>query len=249
MGTHWRESGYLDAVGSTRHADFERTKTLWFALLLTLTNGFIDAYTYFTRGGVFANVQTGNIILFAVDISEAKLAAAMAHVWSLLAFIIGIALASHIKSGRAERLVPRPLLWTMAVQAVALLIIGFVPLSVPNSLVTIPICFLAAVQIGLFRNIGELAYFPVATTGNLMRFVEAGYDGFVEKSAHSRRAFSIYGALITTFTSGAVIGALASRAWFAHAIWLPAGCLALTCLLIVLGGRRCGDVVTASEDG
>lgn len=233
-----RKSDYFDAVGSTRHEDFERTKTLWFALSLTLTNGFIDAYTYFTRGGVFANVQTGNIILFAVDISEAKLAAAMAHVWSLLAFIVGIVLASHIKSGRAERVVSRPLLWTMAIQAVALVTIGFVPLSVPNNLVTIPICFLAAVQIGLFRNIGDLAYFPVATTGNLMRFVEAGYDGFVEKSAHSRRAFYIYGAIIVSFASGAVIGAVVSRAWFAHAIWLPGGCLALICILIVLGGRR-----------
>jgi len=228
-------------VGHTRHADFERTKTLWFALSLTLTNGFIDAYTYFTRGGVFANVQTGNMILFAIDISEAKLAAAMAHVWSLLAFIIGIALASHMKSGRAERVVSRPLLWTMGVQVAALAAIGFVPLSVPNSLVTVPICFLAAVQIGLFRNIGDLAYFPVATTGNLMRFVEAGYDGFVEKSAHSRRAFCIYGAVIVAFVGGAVIGAIASRTWLAHAIWLPAGALACTCMLIMLGTRHPGE--------
>ena len=101
----------------------------------------------------------------------------------MLAFIAGVALASHIKSGRVERVVPHPLRWTMAVQAVALAIIGFVPASVPHSYVTVPICFLAAVQIGLFRNIGDLVYLPVATTGNLMRFVEAGYDGFVEKRA------------------------------------------------------------------
>ncbi len=69
----------------------------------------------------------------------------------------------------------------MAIQAVALAIIGFVPASVPHSYVTVPISFLAAMQIGLFRNIGELVYLPVATTGNLMRFVEAGYDGFVAK--------------------------------------------------------------------
>ena len=83
------------------------------------------------------------------------------------AFIAGVALASHIKSGRAERVVPRPLVWTMAIQAVALGIIGFVPASVPHSYVTVPISFLAAMQIGLFRNVGELVYLPVATTGNL----------------------------------------------------------------------------------
>ena len=32
-------------------------------IFLTLSGGFQDAYTYYTRGKVFANAQTGNIIL------------------------------------------------------------------------------------------------------------------------------------------------------------------------------------------
>jgi uncharacterized membrane protein YoaK (UPF0700 family) len=210
---------------------------LWFALLLTLANGFLDAYTYVARGGVFANVQTGNVIFFAIDASERKWAAALAHIWPLLAFIAGVSLASHIKSGRVERILPRPLRWTMAVQAVVLAIIGFVPASVPHSYVTVPISFLAAIQIGLFRNIGELVYLPVATTGNLMRFVEAGYDGFIEKQATSRRAFRIYGAVIVAFSSGAVIGAIASLAWGVQAIWLPAAFLAVTLTLFIVDQR------------
>ena len=66
-------------------------------------------------------------------------------------------LASQIKSGRIERLVPHSLRWTMGVQAVVLGIIGFVPASVDHAYVTVPISFLAAVQIGLFRNVGDLA--------------------------------------------------------------------------------------------
>jgi uncharacterized membrane protein YoaK (UPF0700 family) len=174
------------------------------------------------------------VIFFAIDSSERKWAAAMAHVWPLLAFIAGVSLASHIKSGRVERMVPHPLRWTMAVQAVALAIIGFVPASVPHSYVTVPISFLAAMQIGLFRSVGELVYLPVATTGNLMRFVEAGYDGLVEKKPASRRAFGVYGSLTLAFAVGALVGAVASRAWGVHAIWLPAGFLAITlCLFIV----------------
>jgi hypothetical protein len=63
--------------------DFDRARTLWFALLLTLTNGFMDAHTFYVRGGVFANVQTGNVIFFAIDVSERKVGAAMAHVWPI----------------------------------------------------------------------------------------------------------------------------------------------------------------------
>src|SRR5690242_16423850 len=218
-------------------ADTERARSLWFALLLTLANGFLDAHTYISRGGVFANVQTANVIFGAIDTSKREWAAALAHLWPLLAFIAGVGLASHIKSGRTERFVSRPLVWTMAVQALALAAIGFVPASVPHSYVTVPISFLAAMQIGLFRNIGELVYLPVATTGNLMRFVEAGYDGFVERNAESRRAFGVYGTLIVAFAAGALIGAFAGRAWGVHAIWLPVGFLAVTLCLFIIDER------------
>jgi uncharacterized membrane protein YoaK (UPF0700 family) len=217
--------------------DTERTRTLWFALLLTLTNGFMDGYTYYVRGGVFANVQTGNVILFAIDISERKLAAAMAHVWPILAFMVGIGVAAYIKSGRVERIVPHPLRWAMAVQVIVLGVIGFIPVTVAHSYVTVPIAFLAAVQMGLFRNIRDLAYLPVATTGNLMRFMESGYDGLVERSAASRRACGIYGTVILAFAGGALIGAFASRAWGAHAIWLAAGILAVTLVLFIVDER------------
>jgi uncharacterized membrane protein YoaK (UPF0700 family) len=219
-------------------ADTERVRSLWFALLLTLANGFLDAHTYLARGGVFANVQTANVIFFAIDGSERKWAAALAHLWPLLAFIAGVTLASHIKSGRIERIVPHPLRWTMAIQAVVLAIIGYVPASVPHSYVTVPISFLAAMQIGLFRNIGELVYLPVATTGNLMRFVEAGYDGYVAKKAEAQRPFRVYSSLTLAFACGAFIGAMASLAWGEHAVWLPAGFLAVTLVLFIIDERH-----------
>ena len=38
--------------------------------LLTVGGGFLDAYTYFTRGGVFSNAQTGNLVLLAIRLAE-----------------------------------------------------------------------------------------------------------------------------------------------------------------------------------
>jgi uncharacterized membrane protein YoaK (UPF0700 family) len=212
--------------------------TLRFALLLTLANGFLDSYTYLARGGVFANVQTGNVIFFALDLAQHKPVAAMAHVWPILAFIAGVSLASHLKSGRVDPILAHPLRWTMAIQALVLAVIGFVPGSVPHSYVTVPISFVAAMQIGLFRSIGDLVYLPVATTGNLMRLVEAGYDGFVEKRDRSRTAFWTYAALTAAFAGGAVIGAFITHAWGVRAIWLPAGFLAFTLGLFVIDERR-----------
>jgi len=183
---------------------------------------------------VFANVQTANVIFSAIHVSDRQFSAALAHTWPLLAFIAGMLLASHIKSGRVEQVVPHSLRWTIAIQSVVLAAIGFVPASVDHNFVTVPISFLAAVQIGLFRKIGDLAYLPVATTGNLMRFMESGYDSLVDKRAEARRPLVVYGTLIVAFASGALVGAYATGAWGVHAIWLPAGFLAITlCLFLV----------------
>ena len=35
-------------------------------VLLAIAGGFLDVYTYISRGGVFANAQTGNIVLLGI---------------------------------------------------------------------------------------------------------------------------------------------------------------------------------------
>lgn len=212
--------------------------TLRFAMLLTAANGFLDAYTFITRDGVFANVQTGNVILFAIDLSRGHWGNTLAHLWPILAFLLGVLLSAHIQSGRAEKLVSHPLRWTMGFQAVAFAIVGFAPTTVPNGFVTVPISFLAAMQFTLFRNIGDLTYIAVATTGNLMRFVEAAYSVLIDRDDASRLAFGVYGILIATFSGGAVIGAFATVLWGVRAVWFPAALLAVTLVLFIIDERE-----------
>ena len=64
-----------------------------------------------------------------------------------------------------------------------------------------------------------------------------GYDGLVGQQSASRRACGIYGTLILGFAGGALVGAFASRAWGAHAIWLAAGFLAITLVLFIVDER------------
>jgi len=214
------------------------TTTLRFAVMLTAANGFLDAYTYITRGGVFANVQTGNVILFAIELRNGHWGPVLAHLYPILAFLAGVLLSAHIKSGRVERYVAHPLRWTMGIQAVAFAVVGFVPATVPSGFVTVPISFLAAMQFTLFRSIGDLTYIAVATTGNLMRFVESAYSVLVDKEVTARPAFRVYGTLITTFSSGAVLGAFASLYWGIRAVWIPAAFLAITLVFFIADERE-----------
>jgi uncharacterized membrane protein YoaK (UPF0700 family) len=219
----------------------QTTTSLRFAVLLTLCGGFMDAYTYISRGGVFANAQTGNVVLLGVDVSEAKWHAASQHLWPILAFIGGVALASYIKSDRAHRWDENPVRWAIAVQAAVLFTVGFVPESVPSAFATVPIAFVAAMQIGLFRQVGDLAYLAIATSGNLMRLTEAGYGALVDRQEDKRFATRVYGAIVSAFVIGAVSGAVATRAWHERSAWVPAAVLTFTLVLIYIDNRLTRD--------
>ena len=42
------------------------------ATILALTGGFMDAYSYLMRGGVFANAETGNIVLMGISLAQGE---------------------------------------------------------------------------------------------------------------------------------------------------------------------------------
>jgi uncharacterized membrane protein YoaK (UPF0700 family) len=213
------------------------TSTLRFALLVTAASGFLDAYTFLARGGVFANVQTGNVVLFFIDLSERHFTECLDHVWPIVAFLLGVTLATHVKTGKLDHLVRYPLRWTMAVHVLTLAIIGFVPESVPNLYVTVPIAFMGAMQLELFRSIGDLNYMVVATTGNLMRMVDTAYSMITTKSESDRIAFRTYRNVTFSFSVGAATGACATQWLGVHAIWLASAFLAVTLVFFVLDER------------
>ena len=48
--------------------DRHKSDTIILGTLLSLSGGFQDAYTYVLRGNVFANAQTGNVVLMGQHI-------------------------------------------------------------------------------------------------------------------------------------------------------------------------------------
>ncbi|KIQ19663.1 hypothetical protein RU01_04700 [Rhodococcus sp. MEB064] len=211
--------------------------SLRFALIVTAASGFLDAYTFVSRGGVFANAQTGNVIFLAIELSRTQWSAAADHLWPLLAFVVGVVIANVIKSGRAERHVHRPIRWSVAAQAAILAVVGFVPDTVPNALVTVPIAFIASLQFALFRTIGDLNFIAVAMTGNLMRFTDAGFAALVDRDPAGRRAVRVYSAVIAVFALGALAGAAATETIGVRAAWIPAAVLAATLIIFLIDER------------
>ena len=67
------------------------------AAFLSLSGGLQDAYTYIYRGHVFANAQTGNIVLLSQSIAERNWTQTLEYLIPLSFFAFGIAAAELLR--------------------------------------------------------------------------------------------------------------------------------------------------------
>lgn len=110
----------------------QMSETLRLGIILALSGGFMDAYSYLERGNVFANAQTGNLLLFGVNLAEGNYFAMLSYLLPVLAFTLGILLADTVRCLNI-RLHWRQL--SVLLEAVILICVAFFPHSL-NPLAT-----------------------------------------------------------------------------------------------------------------
>ena len=68
----------------------QMSETVLIGSLLALAGGFLDAYTYICRGGVFATAKTGNILLFSLPLCKMAWERALPSAIPVVAYAAGI---------------------------------------------------------------------------------------------------------------------------------------------------------------
>ena len=157
--------------------DYQRSESFTAAALLALAGGFLDAYTYLCRGAVFANAQTGNMVLLALRAAEGNWAKAFHYLMPILAFSLGVLVAELIK--RAHRH-PGRIHWrhtVLAVEMAALVLASLAPVGEWDSLVNVTVSFVCALQVETFRKVRGYPFASTMCTGNLRSGTEALYHG------------------------------------------------------------------------
>src|SRR5262249_15447626 len=81
---------------------FPREEALLTAGLLALTGGYLEAYTWIVHQ-VFANAQTGNLVFLWVYVTAGEWAKALHYVEPLLAFMLGVIMASCLRYAAPRR--------------------------------------------------------------------------------------------------------------------------------------------------
>lgn len=195
------------------------------AAFLSMSGGLQDAYTYFARGGVFANAQTGNVVLLSHHLFAGNFSAALRCLIPLISFAMGIAAAEAIRrKSRHTHLHWRQL---VLVAEIGLLFgVAFLPESwnpAANALVS----FACAMQVQTFRKVHGYAFASTMCIGNLRSGMESlcAYSqirapGALHKALH-------YFGIIGLFALGAGLGSRLIALWGMRTIWV-------SCLLLLV---------------
>ena len=209
----------------------QMSESLLTAAFIILSGGLQDAYTYLCRGKVFANAQTGNIVLFSAYLFEGDFSHCSRYLIPVLSFMLGIFIAEciHRHFKYMERVHWRQLI--LLIEIGLLFAAGLLPAAVDH-LSSALVSLSCAMQIDSFRTVEHKPYASTMCIGNLRCAADAlsAYWGTGERE-HLRRSV-LYFFFIIVFAVGAVLGGLAARAAGDRAVWFS--CLLLFAALFLM---------------
>ena len=203
------------------------------AAFLSISGGLQDAYTYIYRGEVFANAQTGNIVLLSQSLVERKWSTVIHYLIPLGFFAMGIVVAEGIrqKYKNVQRIHWRQLVLLM--EMLLLLVVGFLPTAC-NLLANAMVSFACAMQVQTFRKVNGYAFASTMCIGNLRSGTAALSAYMRERKPRLLRQALCYFAIIFLFAIGAGIGGRLSMAYGERAIWVSSILLLISFLLMFI---------------
>ena len=189
------------------------------AVFIILSGGFQDAYTYTCRGEVFANAQTGNIVLLSTALYGREWQTVLKYLVPVLSFLVGTAVAEfiHIKLKCYEKLHWRQII--LLLEILLLFSVGFLPAKV-EPLANAFVSFVCALQVQTFHKVRGHAYANTMCIGNMRAGTEALCAYFRVRDKEILKKAITYFGVIFIFGIGAGLGSVLTRAVGYKAIWL-----------------------------
>lgn len=200
--------------------------------LLSFSGGLQDAYTYNVRGHVFANAQTGNVVLMSQNFMQGNWDKGMQYLLPLLSFASGIFIAERIETRfkNSKRVHWRQIILCLEIGILSA--VGFIPGSldmIANMLVSMS----CAMQVQTFRKVHGYGYASTMCIGNLRSGTESLSQYLRTKDKqHLSKSLHFFG-IILCFAIGAGIGGVLSGIWHIKTILLSPLLLALVAVLMV----------------
>lgn len=211
----------------------QMSESFLIAGILSVSGGLQDAYTYMYRGKVFANAQTGNIVLLAQNLVDRNWQAALRYFSPLLFFALGVAMAECIRMRyqKAQKIHWRQLVLVMEI--VLLFAVGFFPNDI-DLLANAMVSFACAMQVQAFRKVNGYAFASTMCIGDLRSGVEAFCIWRKTHEPKAKDRMMRYFGIILLFAVGAGIGSVGAARLAGETIWISCGLLLVSFVLMFI---------------
>lgn len=204
--------------------DFQPSESFRLGIILAIAGGFWDTYTYILRGNVFANAETGNIVLCGINIAMGNFAQAISCFVPVLAFAFGVVITElirkkfqHISAFHWRNII-------ITIEILLIFMVGFIPEGI-NHFANIVVSFVCAMQVATFKRVWNCPCATTMCTGNLRSGTENLFKYIDTKDSEFLSKSAIYFSVILFFILGAAIGALCSNLIGIKSIWI-------TCIML-----------------
>lgn len=192
----------------------QTSETVELGIFLALAGGFMDAYSYICRGKVFANAQTGNMLLLGVKLSEKDFSSAVRYAQPVISFSLGILLADIIRHIVSSKFSNKNILhWrqiTVLFEIILLSSVCFISQN-HNILANNITSMACGMQVESFRKINGNSIATTMCIGNLRSATENLYGFIKNKSNLYLYKALLYYFIIICFVIGAVLGNFAIK--------------------------------------
>ena len=193
------------------------------AFLFTFAGGFCDAYTLIYRRGLFANMQTGNLVKFCISLADGSFEPM--YFLPIICFLLGCLIAILVNKKKAHNIV----------LLIAMLALTIGSIFTPNTDTwnVACVCLLSvtgAIQFEAFHQCVKTTYTSTMCTNNMRLLMESTVEFASDKK--NKRVFFFLG-IILCFGLGAVISTLIGKAITTYSISIVAG-IYLTILVMLL---------------
>ncbi|MHC4043995.1 YoaK family protein [Bradyrhizobium sp. 23AC] len=183
-------------------------QSLLVASLLSMSGGYLDAFTWLSLGGVFASSQTGNVVFLGLYAASGQWQHAAHHLVPIAGFLLGASLAIRIRA---------PLL-CLAGEIVLLAAVMLLLHRIPAPVAILGMSFGAALQSASFRQVERWKYLSVTVTGNMLRAID---ELVVTTDREATRGTGAMLMLCLMFLLGAAVGGCTTRWLGAWSLTLP----------------------------
>ncbi len=199
--------------------DYLECEKTWVFALLMGVGGFLGAFTYVLRGGVFCNAQTGNILLLGMALGEGNFSRALYLLLPISAYFLGTVISEAIAIPIKKFHLIRWSTLFVLIEMAAILVMGFIPDSAPFQITQVLVNFICSMQYNTFRQAKGIPMATTFCTNHLRQVGIAFTKAILHRAPGAGRRLLRHLLMLGAFLVGAAVSTLLCHPLGGKAVW------------------------------